>query len=263
MIATDTHIRADQVALCADYLVPVYIEKPVGFTPDQVHQIFDLPGEVKRASVIGFMMCYHPVVDHVASSVPEKVSRSHLTVGHDVIQWHKNCFCSKSYAARPAGGGVLLDLCHELDLACLLAPDLRIESISCLDHKEYRQVDMAASVTAFGAGLGLCTIELGYLAPKLVRRGAFEGLSEMLDYNLEDSSVSRPSRIETSRLTLDIDHNQLCLGMMQDLVTLTEQKDKPVHPLCPTMDRAGPSSCLIAQAWSKRKFVGQIEEKFR
>lgn len=263
VIATATGIRLDLVSLCASLSVPVYIEKPAGYTPEQVRQIFAVPDRLKRSCVVGFMMRYHPLVAHVLDHLPEKIFRSHVQVGHDVSQWRQDWAFSKSYAAKPDGGGVLLDLCHELDLACVLDPDIKLQSVQCLGHQDYPGVDMAASVTGFGKRLGLCTIELDYLAPRLVRQGTLEGLSGKLEYTLTDNVVRSSTGQDEEKVTLECDRNQLFLGLMQDFVTLAEQRDGPVHPLCPRMDRVETSCRLIAEAWSKRTFVGQIEADVR
>jgi predicted dehydrogenase len=259
VIATSTGIRIELITLCADLGVPMYIEKPLGYQPDELKKIYGIPGDLQRRSVVGFMMRYHPVVEFLAKQKPDQLFRSTFTIGHDVNQWRQNWRFSNSYASDPNGGGVLLDLCHEIDIAGLLAPDLELRDVSCLAHPEFQGVDIASSVAAHSSEIGLCTINMDYLAPKLVRRGCLEGLSEKMEYCLEDNTVRITTRKDTRTERFDIDRNQLFVRLMRDFVTLAEGNGKPSNPLCPRMDLVRNSCFVIAQAWANRQFVGQLE----
>ncbi len=123
VIATATQVRLDLVQLCADLDIPFYVEKPLSHDPATVEAILAAAGTLARRSMVGFMMRYHPAVRHLAGIDLSSVYDASFGIGHDVRQWRKDWSFASSYAARPDGGGVLLDLCHELDMALALLPD--------------------------------------------------------------------------------------------------------------------------------------------
>ncbi|WP_298814652.1 hypothetical protein [uncultured Roseibium sp.] len=259
VIATGTGIRLELISRCAEYEVPLYIEKPLAYTRDQLSQIFSIPMELQRRSVIGFMMRYHPIVQKMAGFKLSGPFRSTLAIGHNVNQWRKEWSFSESYASDPEGGGVLLDLCHEIDMACILDPELRVTSVSCLEHPAFGGVDVASSISAQGTRLGLCTIHMDYLAPQLIRRGSFEGLHERFDYDFQKNAIVVSGNGPDCEQKLPQERNSLFLSLMKDFISLAEEQDTPFNKLFPRMDLVRNSCNAIADAWEKRRFVGQIE----
>ncbi|QFT32790.1 Inositol 2-dehydrogenase/D-chiro-inositol 3-dehydrogenase [Labrenzia sp. THAF82] len=259
VIATGTRIRFELISRCAEYDVPLYIEKPLAYTRDQLDQIFSIPEELQRRSVVGFMMRYHPIVQKLAEFKLSNPFRSTFTIGHDVNQWRSEWCFSESYASDPEGGGVLLDLCHEIDMACILDPELSVTSVACLEHPTFKGVDVASSISAQGKKVGLCTIQMDYLAPHLVRRGNCEGLHESLEYDFETNTVVVSGIGPKDTKTLPKERNSLFLNLMKDFIGLAEGQDRPFSKQIPRMDLVRGSCDAIVDAWEHRRFVGQIE----
>lgn len=259
VIATGTNVRLELILLCAEYEAPVYIEKPAVYRPDQLEDIYNLAPEFQQRSVIGFMMRYHPAIAFLLVHKPDRMFRTQIVIGHDVTQWRQNWRFSDSYASKREGGGVLLDLCHEIDLACLVAPDLSIERAICLDHPAFPGVDIATQVSAHSQKFGLFSISLDYLAPKLVRDGRLEGMSQKVHYCLAENTVDVWDGEGVKQHRFDLDRNRMFWELMSDFITLAEQGGKALHPLCPRMDWVKSSCLAISQAWQARRFVGQVE----
>ena len=115
VIATATSIRRNLIELCVERNLPFYVEKPLGWSLAEVKALHDLAAPVAERSMVGFMMRYHPALRDIASNRPSSVYSFSMEIGHDVRQWRENWSFAGSYASKPEGGGVLLDLCHELD----------------------------------------------------------------------------------------------------------------------------------------------------
>jgi hypothetical protein len=47
---------------------------------------------------------------------------------------------------------VLLDLCHEIDMASVLFPDLRLKSVTSVGHPNYAGVDFSSRLTVQTGG---------------------------------------------------------------------------------------------------------------
>ena len=74
-----------------------------------------------------------------------------------------------SYGALAEGGGVLLDMCHELDMAGTLFPEATLDDISCLGHSDYPAVDFLSKVN-LRTPTSLGTVAMDYLSPVSFRK---------------------------------------------------------------------------------------------
>lgn len=181
VIATATDVRLDLIAMAADAGVPLYIEKPLAFRSADVAAIYGMTEGIAERSVLGYMMRYHPAFRAVHDDLPDLYGFS-MQIGHDVRQWRANWRFADSYAAREEGGGVLLDLCHEIDLAACLVPGVEVSAVDCVGHIDFPNVDFACRVSLAGRAVG--TVAMDYLSPVFVRSMTLEGREERIDLDL-------------------------------------------------------------------------------
>ncbi len=253
VIATATPIRKEIITLCADQDWPFYVEKPLGWTTEQIGDLFAIAAPVADRSMIGFMMRYHPALASLHATDLSQTYGFSFEIGHDVRQWRANWSFSDSYASDPLGGGVLLDLCHELDLAACLFPDLKVDSVTCLDHADFLKVDFATQISLSNTN-SIGTVSMDYLNPVSTRRASLRGLHEKIDVDLLVPSITSQSDTKT----FDFDRNTMFIAAMRDFVALSLGDPTSNNPLMPRFDRCRTSCDLIATAWEKRAFVGHV-----
>jgi len=199
---------------------PIYIEKPLAFRVAELEHIYNAAAPIKSRSMVGFMMRYHPLVRSLASRSCDRTYRFDFEIGHDVRQWRANWRFADSYAAEPEGGGVLLDLCHELDIAHLLFPAAQLQQVNCLGHVrvgDVRDID----------------------------------LLNCIEVTADESGESK------NQITFE--RNQMFIDIMRDFMTLAETGQRPDNKIAPVMDQVYGSCKLIAQAWEARAFHGAID----
>ena len=255
VIATATDIRLPLIAACGAAGVPFYCEKPVAFRGADLEAIAAAAAPVATRSMAGFMMRYHAGFRALAALDLTDAFRFALSIGHDVTQWRKDWRFSDSYAARADGGGVLLDLCHEIDMAQCLFPGLTLTGCDSLGHGAYPGVDMASLLTSRAANGATGTVAMDYLCPRLVRRTLIDtpDLSADFDFAAGVYRVATAAGVRT--LDLAQDRNALFTGAMRDFLALV-RGETPDTPHLPRFDRTLPSSRLIAAAWEARRFKG-------
>ena len=260
VIATATDIRLPLIEAAAARGLPMYIEKPLAFRPEEVEAIAEVAAPVAQRSMLGYMMRYHPAVRAMATMDLSDVFQFALTIGHDVTQWRANWRFSESYAARAEGGGVLLDLCHELDLAACLLPGLEVTRVESLGHTGFPGVDFASRISLRRQGL-VGDVSMDYLTPLLHRRAILRGTERMLDFDFAAQTyrVTEPSGPRL--LDLPLERNAMFLDAMRDFLALVSGAETSGNPLMPRLDLCLPSARLVAQAWSMRGFVGQITKE--
>jgi predicted dehydrogenase len=260
VIATATDIRLPLIEAAAAQGLPVYVEKPLAFRPDEVETIAEVAAPVAERSMLGLMLRYHPAVRALADADLSDMFQFALTIGHDVTQWRANWRFSESYAARADGGGVLLDLCHELDLACCLFPGLEVTGVECIGHPAFPGVDFASRVSLRRQGL-TGDVSMDYLTPQLHRRTTLRGAERMHDFDFAAQTyrVTEPSGVRT--LDLPLERNAMFLDAMRDFLALVSGNTTSDNRLMPRLDLCLPSARLVADSWSKRSFVGQITKE--
>ena len=260
VIATATQIRTELIELAAKAGVPVYVEKPLAYRTADLEDIMSLAAPIAERSVLGLMMRYHPAIRLLAAEQPDAYG-FYMEIGHDVRQWRQNWRFGDSYAAEPEGGGVLLDLCHEIDMAACLFPGLSIASVDCVGHEDFPGVDFATRITFAGHGR-TGTVSMDYLSPESIRRMSIRGRDDVLDLDLLGPTARRwrDGAVETKNWQFE--RNDMFLGLMSDFMALAEGRAPSDNPLLPRLDRVAESTRLTAEAWEAREFHGTLKGGF-
>jgi predicted dehydrogenase len=258
VIATETPIRLDLIKLCAVNAWPFYAEKPLAWRADQVEAIHAAAGPVAARSMVGFMMRYHPVVRALADMDLTGLFRFHAEIGHDVRQWRANWRFADSYAARAEGGGVLLDLSHELDLMLALVPGLRLHDARSLGHPDFPGVDFATSLHLSSPSGAAGEVAMDYISPVFVRRLELSTASARIEADLQASRLVVETAKGRTETVFPFERNDMFLAAMRDFLALAAGADLPEDRLRPRFDRMRASSDLIAAAWEARSFTGTV-----
>ncbi len=261
VIATATQVRLELVQLCADLGLPFYVEKPLSHDPDVVEAILAASGQVARRSVVGFMMRYHPAVRVLAECDLSSVYDASFAIGHDVRQWRRDWSFAASYAARPEGGGVLLDLCHEVDLALLLLPDATVGPVDSLGHAAFPGVDFATRLRLAGPRL-IGSVAMDYLSPVSFRRITLRGTDLVADFDLIAGRYRLEQRQVARNIDLPFERNDMFLAAMRDFLHLVAGRATSDAALLPRLDLVARNCRAIAAAWSARRFTGQVTGDF-
>ena len=260
VIATATQVRLPLIALAARHGVPVYVEKPLAFRLADVAETYRILEPIAARSVLGVMMRYHPAVRELVQA-GHAAYGFHFEIGHDVRQWRANWSFAESYAAQAEGGGVLLDLCHEIDMAHCLWPDVEVVAVDCVGHPDFPGVDFATCVHLAG-GDAVGTVAMDYLAPSGVRRMSLRGQEAIVDVDLlaGRQTIWQDGRENSQKW--EHDRNDMFLGLMRDFMALAEGRPVSDTRLLPRLDRVQGSVELVAKAWEARRFRGQATGDF-
>lgn len=258
VIATETPIRLELIELCAARNWPFYAEKPLAWRMDQARAIHAAAAPVAARSLVGFMMRWHPVVRALAAMDLSDTFRIHAEIGHDVRQWRQNWRFADSYAAKAEGGGVLLDLCHELDLVAALFTGVTLQDVRSLGHADFPGVDFATSLHVTTPSGAAGRIAMDYLSPVFVRRLVLSGTARRIEADLLASRISIQTGETTDEQSLPFDRNEMFLSAMRAFLALAAGAPAPDDPLLPRFDRMEASTLLIAQSWEARQFTGNV-----
>lgn len=144
----------------AGYSGQVIVEKPL------FHSQIDCHFKSLKAPKVAYNLRFHPLVQKLRSEIQnEEILTLNLYVGQYLPSWRPSQDYRQSYSAKKdMGGGVLLDLSHELDLSVYLAGAMT-EIKSCGGKLSDLEIDTedAWSVIARQQKSKLTTIHMNYL----------------------------------------------------------------------------------------------------
>lgn len=260
VVATATDVRLPLIEAAAARGLPMYVEKPLAFAPDEVEAIAETAAPVADRSMLGYMMRYHPALRALAAMDLSDVFQFALTIGHDVTQWRANWRFSDSYAAQAAGGGVLLDLCHELDMALCLFPGLEVTKVESIGHAAFPGVDFASRISLLHQGL-VGDVSMDYLTPGLHRRAHLRGTERMQDFDFASQVYRVTDGAGLQNLDLPLERNAMFMAAARDFLALAFGGATAGNPLMPRLDLCLGSARLVAQAWAARQFIGEIRKE--
>lgn len=255
IVATASDVRLPVIKATSSFDLPVYLEKPIAFRPDELAAITEILGPLGARSFAGFMMRYHPALQFLAEQDLTTLFRFDLEIGSDVHSWRKDWVFADSYAAQAEGGGVLLDLCHEIDMAVTLVPDAKLGGVTSFSHVDFPRVDFSTHLD-FQTGHGAGRVSMDYLAPVLRRMTRLRTRDAIYDFDFAKNHYVIDGSEE---LNLSIDRQDMFKETMTDFLRLV-RGDVLQNPIAPVFEDCARSNALICEAWSKRAFSGQVGE---
>lgn len=257
IICTATQLRLPLIKLAAKYNTPVYIEKPVSFTLSELLEVHQTLGALAGKSFVGFMMRYHPAVQYLARLKDKDTYRFSFEIGHDVHQWRANWSFADSYASDENGGGVLLDLCHELDMAYVVLGALDIHTVQSVAHPDFPQVDFNTQISLsndHSSGI----VAMDYISPisKRITHLMGQGANIIFDFAKDCYRIERPTGVET--LELSIDRQVMFQDTMADFINLV--RGNPLNnEFAPIFANELDICKLICEAYEKRAFTSVLK----
>jgi predicted dehydrogenase len=147
----------------------LFIEKPLSHTWDGVEDLISIVRQRNLKALVGYDLRFDPGLSRIKTLLDDEcIGRCfsiQAQVGQYLPDWHPwEDYRQTASASSKKGGGVILDLVHELDFVTwLLGP---VTEVSCIAGKvsalEIETEDTAAMILKFRSG-AIGTIHLDYL----------------------------------------------------------------------------------------------------
>ena len=119
IISNPTNLHVEALEQCIERNLPVIVEKPVANTIDGLDVIVESLEKKKLSSYVACNLRFLPVLQFLHKEIKgssRRINEVNVYCGSDLRKWRPDTDYKKSYsAAESQGGGVHLDLFHELD----------------------------------------------------------------------------------------------------------------------------------------------------
>lgn len=187
----------------------IFCEKPVVNESYHVAELSKLLLNYKGKSIIDYNLRFHPCVFRTTQLLKDniigKVLFARFEVGQYLPNWRPNTNYSQSYSAkRKLGGGVTLDLIHEIDLAIHFFGEPKSQILSIADKFSSLNIETEdiTEILFKTANKILVTIHLDYVYRGYKRRFEFIG--------------------ENGNLIADLYANKICITGDKNAIILEE-----------------------------------------
>lgn len=177
--------------------VPLLIEKPVGAgceLPEDWQELLDLSKTLPI--VVAYVLRHHPCVnflqDQLNAGKIGKFVEADFYCGSWLPDWRSGLdYRSCVSARRDLGGGVLLELSHELDLAQFLLGPIELDS-SLFEQSKLLEIDVEDKAILIGRSADGCfvTIRLNFCTKPAKRHAIIRGSAGEICCNLIESMVA-------------------------------------------------------------------------
>ena len=175
IIASPTHLHAEQALEIARRGCHLFIEKPLSHTSESLKELVEEIDQRGLTSLVGCNMRFHPgpakVKELIEQGAVGKPLFARVHVGYYLPKWRPWQDYRKSYSANALmGGGCILDSIHDIDLTRWYIGE--VEEVFCVAERlsslEIDVEDVAALICKHADG-ALSEIHLDYLQPTYER----------------------------------------------------------------------------------------------
>ena len=119
IISNPTHLHYKYIQILAEKNIPIFIEKPAVHSLDNSSNLISLIESKKLITYVGCNLRFHPCVlfiNEYIKTFPIRINEVNVYCGSYLPNWRPGKDFRKIYSANEnMGGGVHLDLFHELD----------------------------------------------------------------------------------------------------------------------------------------------------
>ena len=230
-IPFDFLVLANPTAMHFEYLeklIPLqknlFVEKPIAATMQELTELKEMLKDYDGTGICGYNLRFHPCVDKVAQLLADdrigKIYSARFSVGQYLPDWRPGSDYRKSYSSRiTMGGGVVLDLIHEIDLAAFLCGKYNGNLFAMVDQVSDLDIETEdiAEIIYKSEKNTLVSIHLDYLTREYTRYFDLIGEKGSIYCDLYKSRVQLVNEnkvIETFTFE-EFNRNDMYLSIMQ------------------------------------------------
>jgi predicted dehydrogenase len=261
----DTHVEIANAAL--DVGAHVFVEKPLSSSVADTQEFVRRARELDLTVYVACNMRFHPPVERIQQWLDSgeigRLQFVRLRYGNDLRNWRSTEYTDSYSTDESAGGGIIRDAVHELDLALEWMPE--ITSLYCAAGT-VGELDIDVEDTAeilLESTDCMAEIHLDYVRPERARTYELVGSDGIIRWtargkNPETSEVGlyRRDRDDWQRETFELTLNEQYVAEIEDFFNCVRQGQEP------PMDAERGRTVLSLAEQARTAAVNERKEQF-
>ena len=191
-ITNPTFMHIDTARKCAELGIKLFIEKPIGSSNEGLDKLIGEVESQKLVTYVAYNLRFHPVIKRLKEYLKDKklyhasVYTSSFLPEWRPAQWHMDTYS----ASKDKGGGVALDLSHEIDYMRFLFEDPVSWKIikSKASDLDIDSEDLFEGLYRFPSGF-LCSVHMDYICHDKKREMNIIGSEGTIRCNLVEKYI--------------------------------------------------------------------------
>lgn len=231
IIAAPPSFQQEVLPKVVDLGIDFFVEKPIGTDLSVLKSLSPKIVEKKLITMVGFNLRHHPIVlkvkNIINSGVLGRLTSFRAEVGQYLPDWHPKEDYRLGYSAnRNLGGGVVLDLIHEIDLAdYFFGPLTQVKAILGTNSGLQIDVEDSAEIICSSESGIIGSIHLDYVNRFGIRSGHITGTTGFLKYNLLDATYELKivgGDITSGKVTFD--RNDMYINQIEEFIAACKNR---------------------------------------
>ncbi|TKV21680.1 Gfo/Idh/MocA family oxidoreductase [Citrobacter sp. wls613] len=255
------HLRHSQKFLAAG--IPTFIEKPVTASFDDAKKLQEIAERHATPVAVGYCLRYLPSAKIIKKLIDTQFVGSIYNVNIEIGQYLPDWRPSKSYresvsANKFLGGGVLLELSHELDYAQWIFGELKlVNSVLRTSSELEMDVESLADVMLINSAGAIINIHLDFLQKKPWRQCHVIGSKGRIVWDLIRNEVIYHTGQGTDIIFSDPDwdKNDMYTNMLLDFIAEISGSENDSVTLESSTNIVG----LIEKIKEKSQYIGDVK----
>lgn len=232
IVASPSSHHQQHAAALIEAGIPVLIEKPVTSNVSDARKLILLEQTNDTPIAVAYCLRYLPSAQQVKKVLESGqlgvIYNVHAEVGQYLPDWRPNKDLMASVSANPElGGGVLLELSHELDYLHWLLGDFSLEYACLRNSRELNlAVEEIADITLRNQQGTVCQIHLDFLQKMPYRQCHVIGSKARLIWDVINNTVTVFSAQGQEVIYAEPkwDKNLMYISMIEDFINLLNQQ---------------------------------------
>ena len=196
-ICTPTSVHLKNLKTLLTNGIPnIYVEKPVSNSNKGLDEVVQLAKSSSSNIIAGYDLHFDPgylkVKEWIHANTIGKIVSANAFVGQHLAQWRpQEDYRNGMSAKKETGGGVMLDLIHEVDYLCDLFGDVAFVASTYTNSGTLEiETEEVAEILLKFSGSVMATVHFDYLQPKLKRFCIFTGTTGTIHWDLAEQKVT-------------------------------------------------------------------------
>jgi len=230
IIASPATFHATHATVFLNAGVPTLLEKPVTSNSQDAATLIKISDDTHTPVAVGYCLRYMPAAIRVKQLLEQItigcIYNASVNVGQYLPDWRPSKEYQSSVSAKKSlGGGVLLELSHELDyIQWLLGPmEVEYAQLRCSSELNLEVEELADMILVSETGT-VCSIHMDFLQKKASRTCSLIGEKGRIDWDLLSNTIQLHTggRSICILSEVDWDSNQMYLSLLKDFLNLAD-----------------------------------------